>query len=42
MTVPNVPGSAKSESGRTRTKSTLWNASGESTVAVVEVVTLAR
>ncbi len=42
MTRPKVPGTAKSVSGRTRTKSTLWNVSGESTVAAIDVATLAR
>ncbi len=42
MTGPKVPGTAKSVSGRTWTKSTLWNVSGESTFAAIDVATLAR
>jgi hypothetical protein len=41
MTVPKVSGTANSMLG-TRTRSALWNASGENAVAVVDVVTLAR
>ncbi len=42
MIVPKVPGTAKRVSDPTRTKSTLSNVSGESTVAAIDVATLAR